>query len=358
MSKAIPEISVIVAVYNTEKYLSKCVNSILKQTFSNFELILVDDGSKDKSSRICDDFAKKNKRVKVIHQNNSGQTVARQNGFLKSRGKYCLIFDSDDWLEPDALERMHKAITENNADMVMFDGYFNYDDKSIVVRQQVRSGLYDKKQLKTELYPTMLYSGRFYYFSVYAAMWNKLFKRELLEKNLLNVQTDIRIGEDGLTSFSSLLDSKRVFVMDNALLYHYRDNNISITRSYYKEQIDNALSLYMAYLKLNSDHLETYDLSEQIEYYFLYNLKSIIIEEFFYKHKKSFFKRYLYIRRILKIKDVSLVLEKKLTRGMMFEHLVLFSAMRRKYTLITILVAILIAYKMRLRLIIKRTQVS
>jgi glycosyltransferase involved in cell wall biosynthesis len=358
MSKTIPEISVIVAVYNTEKYLKQCVDSILSQTYKNFELILVNDGSTDSSVKICDHYAKKDERIKVLHQKNSGQTVARQAGFLKSSGKYCLVFDSDDWLEPTALEQMHKAITENNADMVMFDGYFNYDERSITVRQSINSGLYDEKRLLKELYPTMLYSGRFYYFSVYAAMWNKLFKRGLLQKHLLNVKPDIRIGEDGLTSFSSLLDSKVVYVMENALLYHYRDNNISITRSYYKEQINNALSLYDAYNELNHKLKNKYDLSEQIDYYLLYNLKSIVIEEFFYRHKKSLIKRLLYIRSILNNNTVKNVLSKYYKKGMKFEHLALFSAMRIGSTFFTTCIALLIAYKMRLRLIIKRTKVS
>lgn len=358
MPKTVPEISIIIAVYNTEKYLKQCVDSILNQTFKNFELILVDDGSTDKSPEICDEYSTKDKRVKVVHQKNSGQTVARQNGFKKSSGKYCLVFDSDDWLEMDALSEMHQAMVDNKADMVMFDGYFNYDERSIIVRQPIESGLYDKKRLKESLYPKMLYSGRFYYFSVYAAMWNKLFKRELLEKYLMNVRPDIRIGEDGLTSFSSLLASDAVFVMDNALLYHYRDNNISITRSYYKEQIDNALGLYKAYQEINAKFIKKFDLSEQIDYYLLYNLKSIIIEEFFYKHKKSLLKRLTYIRKILNNSLVVKVLAKNYRKGMRFEHIALFNVMRMRSTLLTAIISILIAYKMRLRLIIKRNTVS
>ena len=114
-------ISAIVPAYNVEKYLERCVNSILIQTYENFEIILVDDGSKDQSVEICDKFAQEDNRIKVIHKENGGLSSARNAGMKIAEGKYIVFIDSDDDIEPNMFELMLQAAEENKADFVMTD---------------------------------------------------------------------------------------------------------------------------------------------------------------------------------------------------------------------------------------------
>ena len=124
-------ISVIVPVYKVEKYLNRCVDSILNQTYTNLEVILVDDGSPDSCPAICDEYAKKDKRVKVIHKANGGLSDARNKGLDIAEGKYIAFVDSDDWVEDNYVQNMYNAITDNNADMVICN-YQKVDENNVV----------------------------------------------------------------------------------------------------------------------------------------------------------------------------------------------------------------------------------
>ena len=115
-----PRFSVVVPVYKAEKYLEKCITSVLTQSFDDIELILVDDGSPDSSGRICDSFAATDNRVKVIHQQNQGHITARMNGVKASTGEYILFLDSDDWFLPDAMQTANCAIERYDCDMLLY----------------------------------------------------------------------------------------------------------------------------------------------------------------------------------------------------------------------------------------------
>lgn len=121
-------ISVIIPVYNVEKYLAECIDSVLKQTYGNYEIILVDDGSIDDSGKICDEYAKNDKRIAVIHQENMGQATARNNGLYRAIGKYIYFLDSDDYIEPDTLKKLVKKAEIEEADIVFFDAVSFNDD--------------------------------------------------------------------------------------------------------------------------------------------------------------------------------------------------------------------------------------
>lgn len=304
MPKTKVQISVIVAIYNTEKYLEQCIESILTQNFNNFELILVDDGSTDGSLSICNHYAKSDKRVKVIHQENSGQVKARKVGLQASVGEYIFFVDSDDWLEPKALKIISKELIKNNADIVTFDAYFRYSNRCMPVHQSIPTGYFDKQGLMESVYPKMIDSGRFFYFGIYAAMWNKVFRRSIVVPNMINVNEKIKIGEDGVTTFAAFLDAKKVCYLGGQYLYNYRDNNpFSMTRSYCPEQFDNAKLLIEELRKINKIK-NVYDLTPQIDNYLMYNVYSIFLEEFYYKYSKNYSKRFKYLRKISSDKDV------------------------------------------------------
>lgn len=293
------KVSIIVPVYNTHLYLGNCLDSLKSQSLEDIEIILVNDGSQDNSGDICDSYAKKDHRIRVIHQKNQGQTKARIAGLKIARGEYIHFVDSDDWLDKKMEEIMYNHAKENNADIVTCDSVFHKGKEEIAARQLFDAGVYNKQRLVDEVYPRMIYSGKFFYFGIYAAMWNKLFKRELIIPNIENINPAVRIGEDGLATFACFLDAQTVVITKDTL-YHYRDDNSdSLTRSYCWEQFDSAL-LLIAYLRrIAKKHIHSIDINPQIDIYLLYNIKSIIIEEFYYRVKKTYRHRYQYLQRII-----------------------------------------------------------
>jgi glycosyltransferase involved in cell wall biosynthesis len=290
-------ISVIVPIYKAEQFLPRCIDSIIGGGIDDYELILVDDGSPDNSGQIADDYAARDpKRIKAIHQKNRGHTLARQAGFKASRGDYIWLVDSDDYLAPQALAKIAAAIKKNHPGIITFDNYFDIRGRSYPAAQSVPHGVFNRDDLIKKIYPHMIYSGNFFYFGIYAAMWNKVFRREIIEPNLMAVDPKVKIHEDGLATFASFLDAKSVVILD-AKLYHYRKDNLSITRSYCPEQFEGLLVLANSLESINR-RKAVYDLSEQINFYLLYNIYSVIFEEFYFCHSKPFQARARYIAKI------------------------------------------------------------
>ena len=149
--------SVIVPIYNIEKYLRRCIDSVLAQSFTDYELILVDDGSPDNCKNICDEYAAKDARIKVIHKENGGLVSARQAGISMASGDYVFHLDGDDAILPDALESAYKIICDTNADIVSFSYKTCVDGKiGDVVDDLIEEGLYNKADMEEKLYPNLL----------------------------------------------------------------------------------------------------------------------------------------------------------------------------------------------------------
>lgn len=189
-----PLFSIIIPVYNVEKYLNKCVDSVLNQTFTDFEVILVDDGSPDNCPAICDSYAEKDKRVRVIHKQNGGLICARKSGLEAARGDYIGFVDSDDWIEENMYELFADMIKKYSPDMVLSDFYFDSGKEIINSEQLFEQEFYDKKSLNEKLYPVMLFSGIYFKFGVNPCCWSKVYKKELLKKNLPIVDNRIKNG--------------------------------------------------------------------------------------------------------------------------------------------------------------------
>lgn len=188
-----PEVSIIVPVYKVEKVLRRCVDSILDQTFSDFELILVDDGSPDDSGVICDEFAKKDSRVIVLHQGNQGASAARNAGLDIAKGKYVAFVDSDDYVERDYLEQLVTAMESHQADLAMCD--ISFLDACIPV-DIIKCKFPEGKNLisQDEILKNVVGSCA----NGYAPLWNKLYKRDIIETHHLRIPEGISIGEDYL----------------------------------------------------------------------------------------------------------------------------------------------------------------
>ncbi|WP_299799149.1 glycosyltransferase family 2 protein [uncultured Maribacter sp.] len=261
------EISVIVPIYRIEKYLPQCVDSLLNQSFLDFELILVDDGSPDNCPKICDDYAKKDARIKVIHKENGGLVSARKEGLKSAKGKYVTFVDGDDWVDKFYLDIMFKLADTNKADLVV-TGHFREFDGKIETIKPKDVGIYNEKELKSKILPNAIYNGEFCEHGISTYVWNKLFKKDLLDQILFNVPNDVVMGEDAAITFSYLTITKSL-VISSTPLYYYRQRHDSIVKSVENPKIEYyRLGLLMNYLqsKLKMS-LDENNIKEQITYY-------------------------------------------------------------------------------------------
>ncbi|MGN0521377.1 MAG: glycosyltransferase [Eubacterium sp.] len=269
-------ISIIVPIYNVEEYIRQCVDSITAQTLGDIEIILVDDGSPDSCPQICDEYAKKDSRVKVVHKENGGLMSARQAGLRAASGSYVGFVDGDDRIEPDMYERFAQAIEKYSPDIAVCEFIYSYSDKEEVSSQSFSKPFYTKEELMSDIYPSMLFANRFYHYGVMPSCWSKIYKKELLEKHLFSVDTRITIGEDAAFTYPCLLDAQSAAYVDKAL-YHYRINPKSMTQAYSDTVQDKILIPYnilKEYLKASC-----YDYSSQLDYYLIYLINGIIRNE-------------------------------------------------------------------------------
>ncbi len=216
-------VSIIIPVYNVDKYLNECLESILKQTYSNLEVIVIDDGSTDESLEICCSFAAKDKRFKVIHQNNSGVSSARNTGLNIMTGDYILFVDSDDFIDQNMVEILVEAIEKNDKTDAVFCGYKEFDDKSGTIIREVMP--ISSKLVKRN-------DGVAGIFEEYSTMlWNKLFRSTLIdEKNLFDIT--LKIGEDELWMIDSLKKANNIMLIGTPL-YYYRSRSEGASKGQY-----------------------------------------------------------------------------------------------------------------------------
>lgn len=221
-------ISVIVPIYKIEKYIGICIESLMNQTYKNLEIILVDDGSPDRCPEICDLYARKDKRIKVIHKENGGLVSARKAGLLASKGEYVGYVDGDDWVGAGFYEALYTAISTSGADIACAGQSRDLFERSAHFTDSLPSGIYEGSKLE-DLYRNMISNGEFYRTGVTTYVWNKLFRREVLIEAQLSVDDRISIGEDGAVTYPAMLKAKKVCITDNCA-YHYRQREDSMLK--------------------------------------------------------------------------------------------------------------------------------
>ena len=224
-------ISVIVPIYNVEKYLRQCIDSIINQTYKDLEIILVDDGSPDGSPEICDEYAQKDSRIKVIHKENGGLIAARKTGVNASTGEYVTFVDGDDFISKRMYEFVNEKITEYSPDMVLTEFFWSLEKKDIPSEITLFENYYDREAIENDIIPTMLYSGTFYQFGVYPNCWTKIVKRDLLLKNIKDVDERVRMGEDAAFTYGCIMESNSIAVVQEPL-YYYRNLDTSMSNAY------------------------------------------------------------------------------------------------------------------------------
>lgn len=236
-------ISIIIPVYNVESYIEKCLNSVLEQSYKEFECILVDDGSTDKSGIICDKFAALDSRIRVIHKKNGGLVSARKAGLKAASGQFIGCVDSDDWIEKDYFENLIKAQKETGADIVAGNHYRDIGSGSYTVYNRISTGIYDREKILSQL----IYSGDFFEFGMPPSLCTKLIRKNILDFTQMNVDENIFCVEDGAVTYPSVLEADKILITD-ICGYHYVQHQGSITKSVGEDDLIK--------LKLVFDYLE------------------------------------------------------------------------------------------------------
>ena len=233
-----PKISIIMPVYNAEKSVARMIDSILNQTFFDWELLIVNDGSTDGSGVILDNYSSKDKRIRVIHKKNEGVAVARQVGVNEMKGEYSIHADSDDWVEPLMLERMYEAAMENQLDIVITDYYIHSSNGKLTRREQ-KPISYDSLDVLYQILTGKLFGG----------LCNKLLRSSLYKTYNASFFKGINYCEDVLVLAQMLCRSKlSIGYVDNAF-YHYILNATSITNQISRKTFE---SLEVYYAKLSA----------------------------------------------------------------------------------------------------------
>lgn len=213
-----PKITIIIPIYNAEKYIERCLRSIVEQSFNDFEVIIINDGSTDSSLKICNEFKEIDRRIKVLSQKNQGASVARNLGLLNSEGNYIINFDADDWIEKDMLETLYSTAIKENADIVACSFFINYPDKKEKIWQYPYVDEKKEQLLKIEM--------------GYSALWNKLIRRDLIINNNIRGVSGITMWDDNVITLPLRILSKKTICIDRPLYHYWIGNNDSICNKF------------------------------------------------------------------------------------------------------------------------------
>lgn len=314
-----PKISIIVPVYNASKYLHRCINSFLAQTLTNFELLLIDDGSKDDSGIICDEYAQKDKRIKVIHKKNGGVASARQCGIEQAIGEYTIHSDPDDWVESDMLEVMYNNAKKNNADIVLTD-FFTETKEGQRYTQQRPQSLRQEDILKDLLMVRL-----------HGSCWNKLVKSNLYKRHNIGFIPGINMCEDILFWFQILQSQPLTIAYVNKAWYHYdktiNENSISNNMSKSSKQ-----SL-IAYIDEVDKLVRMTVVSKEKGHSILYTLLYLLKNGTYYKKAPYYFHKY---RKSIKMLPISSP-----------DKYLIYLGSKCNYTLYALYIAYLIKYQIK-----------
>ncbi len=226
------QFSVIVPVYKVEAYLDRCVRSVLNQTYSDFELILVDDGSPDRCPEMCEAFREMDSRVRVIHKPNGGLVSARNAGIMAARGDYICYVDGDDWAKETMLEFIHNVLSRSPVplDMVLFAADDVYSDHLGETINKVPEGYYDRARLEKEVFPYLLTDRRKGFRAgdmIHAHTWDKACRRELQVEHYMRDER-IRVFTDVPLTYECMLNSQNIYICNEHLYYYNKTNEQSI----------------------------------------------------------------------------------------------------------------------------------
>lgn len=286
-----PLLSVIVPVYNVEKYLLRCLNSILSQSYNNIEIILIDDGSTDSSSRLCDEAALRDNRITVIHKINEGLGLARNTGIENAIGKYLSFIDSDDYIEPDMFKNMVSRILETNADLC----YCNFqvvkdNQEKIQMKWNWKYDILENENVINKLLfnilGTLPFEKKDSNFNM--SVCKGIFSKDIIDKyNIRFTSERINICEDLIFDIDFLICSSKVALIPNCY-YNYCDNGSSLTHRYIRNRINLETVLYQEVLRRMNKYNDNDEFLLRYNRMFLGRVRNCIIQEAKYNNMDDF----------------------------------------------------------------------
>lgn len=245
-----PTVSIIVPVYNAEKYIRRCVDSILNQEYRDFELLLIDDGSRDASGEICDSYAESDERVRVIHKENSGVSDTRNVGIGAATGTYLQFLDSDDWITPDATRLFVRAAQEHDCDLVISDFYRVVGERLAQKGDIEEDGVLTKEEFASHM---MENPADFYY----GVLWNKLYRRELVKKYQLRMDTRISWCEDFMFNLEYIRHAEVFYALHAPIYYYVKTKGSLVSQGF---SISNTIKMkFMVFEYYNNFYKHVFD---------------------------------------------------------------------------------------------------
>ncbi len=299
-------ISIIVPVYNIEKYIFECLDSITKQTYENIEIILVDDGSTDNSSKICDEFSKKDERMKVIHKINEGVSKARNIGINEAHGKYITFIDSDDYVDKNYVKFLYDEIISCDAD-VSICGTIDIDDNNVFIKKSIP---FDNI-LNSEEALKQLLNEKFYT----SVIWSKMYKNNIAKN--VKFREDLKISEDLVYLYNVIKNSKIIKVNTNLNTYYYRLHKSNTTSCEFNDDWEKEIQICKNIIEdcqINFNDLLPYAIKRYIRINYSCMMKILRYNqdiEIYNKLKnniKKYFKYYMKDRKINKIDKIKIFL--------------------------------------------------
>lgn len=289
------KVSIIIPIYNAEKYLAQCIESAMNQTLKDIEIVLIDDGSKDGSAQICKKYVELDSRVTYYYKENEGLAAARQDGIERSSGEYIGFIDSDDWIEPDMYEKMYNAAVENNADVVLCN-CFEYDEKKR--NMGIPGGVYNSQQIKDYILPRTLIDidEKGQRTNIRWANWIRIYKRSTIDENNLAFDRRFRRSQDLPFTFDVMLYSDSFVYLDE-FLYHNRQDAGSLSRGYTKNMWK-VISPLIEHIRHSAVMREGFDYSQQAATTAFFLCVDCILNEF-KPDAPSYFERVKHVREII-----------------------------------------------------------
>ncbi len=275
LTSTTPIMSVLVAAYNVEKMIDRCMQSLISQSMQDIEIIVVDDGSTDETGNICEKYSKLDNRVKIIHHSkNKGLPMARKTGLKSAKGHFIKFVDSDDWCEPNMCECLYKIAVKQNADIVFCSAYRHREDGvAKICNLPLNEGLYRKEDLYDNYILPLYGDLKNDKLVTTGYVWCCLFKKKLIEK--IDFYRAINLHEDEIIVIQAIISAQIVYITDE-ILYHYNrgTNTMSKRNSYWEGYWDNMVAVFLAKKKYGKKLFKT-------EQEYMYRLVTTLYLKFF-----------------------------------------------------------------------------
>ncbi|MFF2910887.1 glycosyltransferase family 2 protein [Paenibacillus sp. NPDC057934] len=284
--------SIIIPVYNVEEYLRECLDSLIEQTYKGFEIILVNDGSTDSSGIICDEYAEKYNNCLVSHTSNQGVSAARNLGIDRATGDYIMFVDSDDWLEREALQKIHEILIEYQYDILMYGLIKDSPARSRIILEQRTSERYLSNIEVAKKMPALIKNE-----SINSAI--KVYKGTMLRDNNFRFNTTIEIAEDHLFNIQCFFKAESLYILDEVLYHYMSRRDTSLSRKFTDNKYKSIIMVNNELLHLIKDDDNYYELYESLLYIRLKNIYSCFMDVFNPNCNYSFRRKLQFIDNIL-----------------------------------------------------------